>query len=77
MLTLFPVTTYSLNPSAWNLKGKSAFIWGSCTLVMSIAAYFGLPELKGRTYRELDILFQRRVPARKFSTTEIEEEMNE
>lgn len=32
--------------------------------------YFRLPEPKGRTYAELDILFERRVTARDFSKTD-------
>lgn len=36
-------------------------------------AYFRLPEMKGRSFRELDILFERGVPARKFKDTEVEE----
>jgi SP family general alpha glucoside:H+ symporter-like MFS transporter len=35
--------------------------------------YFRLPEPKGRTYGEIDILFERRVPARKFRETEVDE----
>jgi SP family general alpha glucoside:H+ symporter-like MFS transporter len=31
-----------------------------------------LPELKGRSYRELDILFNRKVPARHFKKTVID-----
>ena len=28
--------------------------------------------MKGRSYREIDIMFKRHVPARKFKTTEID-----
>ena len=35
--------------------------------------YFRLPEPKGRTYGELDVLFERRVPARKFKTTSVDQ----
>lgn len=41
---------------------------GSCFIVL-VWAYFRLPECKGRTYRELDILFERRTSARKFKET--------
>jgi hypothetical protein len=34
---------------------------------------FRLPETKDRTYHELDILFAKRVPARQFATTNIDE----
>lgn len=42
-----------------------------------VVAYFCLPEYKNRSYRELDILFRRRVSARKFSKTEISLEDDE
>ena len=32
---------------------------------------FRLPEPKGRTYGELDILFEKRVPARQFASTTV------
>ena len=31
--------------------------------------YFFMPEFKNRSYAELDELFTRRIPARKFKTT--------
>jgi len=40
-------------------------------------AYFFLPEMKHRSYRELDILFARKVPAKKFKTTSIDVTDNE
>lgn len=33
--------------------------------------YFRVPEPSGRSFAELDLLFQRGVPARKFATTEV------
>ncbi|RSH80714.1 hypothetical protein EHS25_007049 [Saitozyma podzolica] len=71
------INTYSVNPDAWNWKGRAAFFWlGSCLLAMSWA-YFRLPECKGRTFREIDIMFARKVPARKFERTLVEEEGGE
>lgn len=32
-----------------------------------------LPEPRGRTYGELDVLFERRVPARLFAKTQVED----
>jgi SP family general alpha glucoside:H+ symporter-like MFS transporter len=37
-----------------------------------IWVFFRLPETGGRTFEELDILFERRVPARKFARTKID-----
>jgi SP family general alpha glucoside:H+ symporter-like MFS transporter len=36
-----------------------------------------LPETKGRTFEELDIMFQRRVPTKKFGSYEFSEDMVE
>lgn len=65
------VNSYMLNPAAWNLIGKSAFVWAATGGLLWTACYFGLPEMKNRTWRELDILFHRKVSARQFSKTEI------
>ncbi|KAK9313227.1 general substrate transporter [Lipomyces starkeyi] len=63
------ITPYMLNPTAWNWRAKTGFFWaGSCSLCL-VWAYFRLPEPKGRTYAEIDDLFERRIPARKFKET--------
>lgn len=63
---------YFMNPTAWNAKGKTAFFWGGTALCMFVWSYFRLPEAKGRTYEELDLLFQRKISARKFSSTHVD-----
>ncbi|KAK9235245.1 general substrate transporter [Lipomyces kononenkoae] len=63
------ITPYMLNPTAWNWGAKTGFFWaGSCSLCL-LWAYFRLPEPKGRTYGEIDDLFERRISARKFKET--------
>lgn len=60
-----------LNPTAWNWGAKSGFFWaGICALCLAWT-YFRLPEPKGRTYGELDVLFEKHVSARQFSKTEV------
>ncbi|KUJ08799.1 sugar transporter-like protein [Mollisia scopiformis] len=63
---------YMMNPTAWNLLGKTGFVWGSTAFVMVVWSYFRLPEMKGRTYEELDILFTNKVSARNFSKTKVD-----
>jgi MFS transporter, SP family, general alpha glucoside:H+ symporter len=58
---------YMMNPTAWNWKGKTAFFWGTLSLLTTIWAYFRLPETKDRTFEELDILFIRGVKSRHFA----------
>ncbi|KAF4998382.1 hypothetical protein FDECE_11809 [Fusarium decemcellulare] len=66
------MTPRMLNPSAWNWGAKSGFFWAGTCFVCAIWTYFRLPEPKGRTYAELDILFERHVSARQFKTTIVE-----
>ncbi len=40
-------------------------------------AWIWLPEMKGRSYREIDILFKRKVQARKWKETEVNIEDDE
>ena len=58
-----------LNATGWNLGGECGYVWGSTACVCWILAYFFLPELKNRSYRETDILFNRHVQAMKFKKT--------
>lgn len=57
-----------LNTEGWDLAGKCGYVWGATAVVCWVMAYFFLPELKHRSYREADILFKRKIPARKFKT---------
>ncbi|EJU01345.1 sugar transporter [Dacryopinax primogenitus] len=60
------VSPYMLNPQNANLKGKAAFPAACFNVALFVWAFFRLPESKGRTFEELDILFAKHVPARKF-----------
>lgn len=61
-----------LNPTGWNLAGKCGYVRDGTAVVCWIIALFFLPELKHRFYREADILFNRKVLARKFKSTIID-----
>ncbi|KAL1307008.1 hypothetical protein AAFC00_005637 [Neodothiora populina] len=66
------LTPHMLNPTAWNWGAKSGFFWaGMCSLCFTWT-FFRLPEPKGRTYAELDMLFEMKVSARKFSSTVVD-----
>lgn len=66
------ITPRMLNPSAWNWGAKAGFFWAGTCLLCGLWTYFRLPEPKGRTYAELDILFENRVSARKFKSTTVD-----
>ncbi|KAL2871432.1 general substrate transporter [Aspergillus lucknowensis] len=55
-----------LNPTAGNWRGKTGFFWGGCSFVFFVWTFFRLPETRGKTFEELDILFARRVKTREF-----------
>jgi len=60
------------NPTEWNLRGYTGFFWGTTALFTFIWAFFRLPESKGRSFEDLDILFAKEVPARKFAKYEVD-----
>ncbi|KAH0342929.1 general substrate transporter, partial [Aureobasidium melanogenum] len=65
-ITCGAVNPYLLNPTALNWKGKTGFFWAGTTLIFLIWTFFRLPECKGRTYEELDVLFANKVKTREF-----------
>jgi SP family general alpha glucoside:H+ symporter-like MFS transporter len=62
------LTPYMLNPNVWNWKGKAGFFWGSMCFVCLTWSFFRLPEPRGRTFAEIDILFEQKISARKFQS---------
>ncbi|KAK8203605.1 hypothetical protein M8818_005255 [Zalaria obscura] len=71
------LSSYMLNPTGGDLGGKCGYVWAGTALATWVVAYFFLPEYKGRSYREIDILFKRHVPAPKWSKTIINVEDDE
>lgn len=64
-----------LNPSAWNIGGRSCFVYAGTSLVCLIMCYFWLPETRKLTYLELDILFEKKAPTSKFK--ELQDRLDE
>ncbi len=62
-----------LNPTAWHWGAKSGFFWAGSCLLCALWTYFRLPEPKGRTYGDLDVLFKSGVSARKFKSTVVDQ----
>lgn len=67
------LVTRQLNPGAWAWGAKAGFFWAGSCLLCFTWAYFRLPEPRGRTYAELDALFEQRVSARKFASADVQE----
>jgi SP family general alpha glucoside:H+ symporter-like MFS transporter len=62
---------YMLNSDQANWRGKAGFLFGAVSLICFIWCFFRLPESRKRTFEELDILFERKVPARKFANYDL------
>jgi sugar porter (SP) family MFS transporter len=60
------VIPYAINEDEGNWKGKLGFLFAGTSLLCTIYCFLCLPETRGRTFEELDILFERRVPSRNF-----------
>ncbi|KAK1829134.1 general substrate transporter [Podospora conica] len=65
------LTPYMLNPGAWNWSNFAGFFWGGICFLCIIYCYFRIPEPTGRSFAELDMLFEKKVSARKFDKTEV------
>ena len=59
---------YGLNPDSGNLRGKLAFVFLGTAIPCLVWCFLALPETKGRTFEELDLMFHRKVPTKVFGT---------
>ncbi|CZR45436.1 uncharacterized protein FPRO_15389 [Fusarium proliferatum ET1] len=66
------LTSYMINRKAWNWRGKTGFFWGGVNILLWAYCFLRLPETKGRTFAEIDALFEANISARKFRTYEVQ-----
>jgi len=64
-LTTF-TAPYFINPSALNWGPKYGYIWTPSCFIAAAWVWLYLPEVKNRTFEEIDEMFLARLPARKF-----------
>lgn len=69
------VVPYLINTDEGNLRGKSCFVFGGISLLCTVWVYFELPETRGRTYEELDIMFYKKISARNFKGFDVKRHM--
>ncbi|EON60796.1 hypothetical protein W97_00005 [Coniosporium apollinis CBS 100218] len=62
------VLPYLFNPDKANLGAKVTFIFGGISVLCIIYLWFYQVETANRSYAELDEMFAKRIPARKFKT---------
>ncbi|KAI1336361.1 putative MFS alpha-glucoside transporter [Xylariaceae sp. FL0016] len=70
--TVFAVVIpYAMNEDQGNWRGKIGFLFAGLGALCTAYCFFCLPETQGRTFEELDIMFERKIPSRKFKNYEI------
>jgi MFS transporter, SP family, general alpha glucoside:H+ symporter len=57
---------YMFDADQGNLGGKCGFVFFALCVIGVTVIFFEIPEMKNRTYAELNTLFESRVPTRKF-----------
>ena len=65
------ITPYMLNPLEWGWGARAGFFWAGTAFIMFVFTFFMIPETKDRTFYELDMLYEKGVPARHFYKTKI------
>ncbi|KAF8915518.1 general substrate transporter [Mucidula mucida] len=58
------VVPYIQDEGYGNLQGQIAYLWAGFSVAALFFAFFFVPELKGRSLEELDVLFYNKVPTR-------------
>lgn len=58
---------------AWNWGAKAGFFYAGTNILCLIWCWFRLPETKDRSFGEIDLLFEAKVPARKFKYTQVDQ----
>ncbi|CAK7200713.1 hypothetical protein SEUCBS139899_003412 [Sporothrix eucalyptigena] len=67
------VTPRMISALSWNWGAKAGLFYAGTNLLCLLWCWFRLPETKDRTFGEIDLLFENKVPARKFKYTKVDQ----
>ncbi|KAL2819449.1 general substrate transporter [Aspergillus granulosus] len=70
------VIPFMFNPDQGNLGGKIAFIFGGMCFFCLLYLWLWQPETSGRSFQELDEMFAKGIPARKFKSYKTDVQIN-
>lgn len=62
--------SYMISPDAGDMGVKAIYVWAGLLVPTVVILYLYYPETYGRTYWELDELYERGIPAWKFASTQ-------
>jgi len=68
---------YALNEDQGNLRGKLGFVFLGSAIPCCVYCFFCLPEMKGRSFEEIDLMFERKVKTRDFKTYHFDDPFTE
>ncbi len=60
------VSPFIYNADAGNLRSKVGFVWAGFCVFTVAACWYVIPEMLGRSPLQLDLMFEAKIPARKF-----------
>lgn len=66
------VIPYAMNEDQGDWRGKMGFLFSGLGALSALWCFFYLPETRGRTFEELDVLFERRVESRRFARYKVD-----
>lgn len=58
-------------PQGWGLGTRAALVWAGTSFICFCWAYFRLPEMKDRTPAQIDVMFERKLPARSWAKAKL------
>lgn len=67
---------YAIDVNQGNLRGKLAFVYVGICIPCIAYCWFCLPETRGRTYEELDLMFESKVKTRSFASYRFEDDVH-
>lgn len=70
------VIPYAMNEDQGDWRGKIGFLFSGLSFLCAVYCFWCLPETKGRTFEELDILFEQKVPSRQFKYYKVDIDVN-
>ncbi|KEF59050.1 uncharacterized protein A1O9_03893 [Exophiala aquamarina CBS 119918] len=72
------ITPFIYNADSGNLRSKIGFVWLGISGLSFLALWFLVPETYGRTPYQLDLMFEQKLPTRKFRhwTPDVNSEMD-
>ncbi|KAL2832611.1 general substrate transporter [Aspergillus cavernicola] len=66
------VIPYAMNEDEGDWRGKIGFLFSGLSAGCALYCFWCLPETRGRTFEELDVLFERGVESRRFECYRVE-----